>query len=237
MRSRFELSLLAVAGFSLAAVMGARPDLVWLLAGVPMAVVVIWRRDQRGRPPRTLAVAALTAPCVAVGAVLAWYNRARFGSVAEFGVTYQLLGENYRLVPRNQFSYLRKGVFEYLLACRARGHVPVVPAAAAVDAVPHGEHYLREPVAGLLPGMPAAVVGRPRHLACPAVVPPGAAPGSTSLGAHGGTSPCSSRRHVSDAQRDDALPVGLRPLMLLASVVGWVALVARTAGRTGRVAF
>jgi hypothetical protein len=231
--TRFELVFLALAGFAITGVVGARPNLVWVVAAIPLAAVVVWRRDAAGHPGRIVALVTLIGPCVAVGAVLAWYNWARFGSVGEFGVTYQLLGENYRLVPRNQLSYLRQGVFEYLLAPpRVEGTYPWFRLRPASMPLPTEQHYLREPVAGLLPAMPATVAGLVAYLAIPAAWARRALPVTVTLSAMAAmpllaVAATTYRMHGATMRYQ----LDFAPLLLLASVLGWVALTGRTVGR------
>jgi len=103
---------------------------------------------------------ALLVPYAVVAVVLGWYNWARFGSISEFGTSYMLLGENVRLARADELVFLRQGLFEYLLSpARRRPGFPGLALRPASFPSPSELSYLREPVAGLLPNMPASLLG------------------------------------------------------------------------------
>ncbi|HZZ20014.1 MAG TPA: tetratricopeptide repeat protein [Opitutaceae bacterium] len=86
---------LAAASVAYGMAVGARPTL--LFGGVILLVPVaaVWRKERSGETrswPRLLAAAVL--PMAAVGACLAAYNLARFGSPLQFGHDYQLSGND-----------------------------------------------------------------------------------------------------------------------------------------------
>jgi hypothetical protein len=150
---------LALGSFLVAGSIGARPNMFLSLAFVAFALGhVIW--SARFGPSRAKFLAALVVPVVGVGALLAWYNWARFGSPTEFGTSYQLLGENIRFARANELGFLRTGLWEYLLSPpRLRDDFPWLALRTARFGTPSELSYLREPVAGLLPNMPACFVG------------------------------------------------------------------------------
>lgn len=131
-RPRPSPGWLLLAGASFAGALGSRVSCAPAVAGA--AAVVAWRLWQAGRgaPLRAMAGALLTfaLPPVAAGSALAAYNYARFGSVTEVGVRYQLTSFNINAnfdavtsaghVLPNLYSYLwrppvRTGLFPFLL--------------------------------------------------------------------------------------------------------------------------
>lgn len=95
---------------------GARPSDLPLGFLLLVPVVLAWRQGRRGTPGAPSmwrVVGAAVAPITVVGLALLWYNYARFGSPAEFGLRYQLnrdprglasFGLNH--VPYNAWMYL-----------------------------------------------------------------------------------------------------------------------------------
>ena len=81
---------LAAGCLSLALAVGCRPlSILYSLAIVP----VLWVQYRKYRKERETVIRAALAvglPYLITGGLLAWYNLARFGSLTEFGVTYQL---------------------------------------------------------------------------------------------------------------------------------------------------
>jgi len=150
---------LALGTFSLAAAVGARPNLVLVFGFVLFALGYLgWGENPPVR--RRAALAAIVVPYLAVGLLLAWYNWARFGSVTEVGTSYQLLGENFRLARANELGFLRRGLFEFVLSPARMTHAfPWFRLRPLVYPLPTERNYLQEPVAGLLPNMPACVLG------------------------------------------------------------------------------
>jgi hypothetical protein len=160
--TRHPLVDLAVASAFLTGSIGARPSLVWTVGFVLFALAFIaWGPLERSIARRPAFVAVL-APCLAIAVALAWYNWARFGSVGEFGTSYQLLGENVRLARANELGFLREGMFQYLLSPSRTvpgGGFPWFHLRPYSYPQPTEQNYLLEPVAGVIPNMPAAVVG------------------------------------------------------------------------------
>jgi hypothetical protein len=111
-------SLVRVAGGSLALglAVGARPHLILALPVWIWAWARLWGVRERGRRGAVrLAVAAL-APLGVCVALLGIYNLVRFGSLTEFGSSYQLAGINAHTLDRFSLDRLVPGVFFYLLA-------------------------------------------------------------------------------------------------------------------------
>jgi hypothetical protein len=157
-RSRAWIRL-ALGSLFIAGSIGSRPNMFLALAFVGYALVhVLMLRKPNGVSRANLA--ALVVPVAVVGAVLAWYNWARFGSVTEFGTNYELLGENVRFARASEFGFLRTGLWEYLLSpARIRDGFPWLALRGARFGTPSELSYLREPVAGLIPNMPACFMG------------------------------------------------------------------------------
>lgn len=150
---------LAAASFLLAAAVGARPNLFWFAGFVVFGLAYV-RSSRTFDGHRRWALAALVAPYVAVALALGWYNWTRFGSLAEFGTSYMLLGENIRLARANELEFLRRGLFDFLLSPgRVVGDFPYFRLRPLSYPVPTELNYLEEPVAGLLPNMPACLLG------------------------------------------------------------------------------
>jgi hypothetical protein len=157
--SSWQRTRLALGSFLLAGSVAARPNLFWALGLVAVALAYLhWGRGGE-RINRSL-VAALTLPAAAVALALAWYNVARFGSVSEFGTSYMLQGENVRKARASELGFLRTGMWEYLLSPpQVTDEFPWFRLRAASFPQPTEVSYLREPVAGLVPNMPASVLG------------------------------------------------------------------------------
>lgn len=153
-----EVSL-ALGSFGLAGAVAARPNLFWFVTFIGFGLLFV-RRSDSYEGDRRLATVALVIPYLTVAAALAWFNLARFGSVTEFGTSYMLLGENVRLARANELDFLRRGLFEFLLSpARLVHRFPWFRLRPLVYPVPTERSYLEEPVAGLLPNMPACLLG------------------------------------------------------------------------------
>jgi hypothetical protein len=112
------LCSLAMAGVSFGLTLGARPN--YLLGCFCLLVPIAWKAwTDRGRvrlvSPRNLALLVTAfGPILIIGLGLMAYNYARFGSLAEFGMRYQLAGERMSVIkflapdniPRNALYYL-----------------------------------------------------------------------------------------------------------------------------------
>ncbi len=56
----------------------------------------------------------LLTPVILIGAVMGWYNYARFGSIFEFGISYQLAGVNYHRIDIMAPIYIPLGLYHYI---------------------------------------------------------------------------------------------------------------------------
>jgi hypothetical protein len=159
---RPRLPSLAIGSLFLAGAVASRPN--YLVAGVFLvgAALLLYQRDrvERFEHPVRIAV-ALIGPYVAVGVLLALYNYARFGSVSEFGASYQLSGFNARTYPFNQLWYVPHGLYFLLLApARFAGSFPFVfLRKSTLNPLTVLKAYQNEPVAGILTSMPVITVG------------------------------------------------------------------------------
>jgi hypothetical protein len=77
-----------LSALALALAVGCRPNLLLVSLIVPFFIQCRLREAPRRRAAAILATMAV--PYAAVGAGLAWYNYIRFGSILEFGASYQL---------------------------------------------------------------------------------------------------------------------------------------------------
>ncbi len=83
-------TLFALAGASVAAIVASRPNMVlYVLIALPLLISVIIRKPF-GKKSLWLDIAAFSAPMLALGGLIMYYNYARFGSPFDFGSTYQL---------------------------------------------------------------------------------------------------------------------------------------------------
>ena len=99
-------------------------------------------------------------PWIGVGAALAWYNWTRFGAVSEFGTNLMLSGENVRLARKNEIDLLVRGMFHYFLApWRWQTDLPLPQLRPLLYPTPIETGYIEEPVAGLAPLLPASLAG------------------------------------------------------------------------------
>ncbi len=111
-----SVAWMAAASITLGLAVASRPT--YLFSGGILAAPLLWwlwswwrtrsttiASTGPGRFPWRLLVAAV-GPIGAVGAAMAWYNYARFGSFTEFGVKYQLSGVLEADTQHFRFSYL-----------------------------------------------------------------------------------------------------------------------------------
>jgi len=113
---------------SLALAVGCRPTMIFSSLMVPVllwpAIRSCWPlsqlRDAAARKSILGAVLALALPYAIIGGALAWYNFARFGSIFEFGASYQLTAENVGVVTHTGLlGNLRRvldGLFAYFFS-------------------------------------------------------------------------------------------------------------------------
>ncbi len=91
---------LALASLAWGLSVGGRPHYVLSLPllGIPLAFLLAREPGRRVTRGRLALLAAALVPAAVVGAGLAWYNYARFGSVSEFGFRYQFTGSDNRFI-------------------------------------------------------------------------------------------------------------------------------------------
>ncbi len=117
---RWRPKRLALGSFCLGLAVAARQDLLVLGLLLAGALVFAWRKRHAGEqgslgtPLRAAMI--LLAPFVAVAALLAIYDFARFGSFTQIGASYQLAGFNPRSTPYYQLSYLAPSWYFYLVS-------------------------------------------------------------------------------------------------------------------------
>lgn len=142
---------LAAASLAMGLTVGARPT--YLLASVVLLAPLAaeWGR-RRERSWRWLLGAAF-GPILAAGVGLAAYNFARFGSLAEFGQTYQLAGDDLRGLKLFSTAYMAYNFRIYVLA--AAGLSPYFPFITVIDLPPalEGQFGTEDPY-GLVPCLP-----------------------------------------------------------------------------------
>lgn len=140
---RSHTGWLAVSSLAWGLAVGARPNLLFTLPVLAAAVCALAWMGQRGRQRLTVLVLGF-APCALVGAALAAYNQVRFGSVAEFGITYQFTAGDNRYVQLVGLKYILPNAATYLLnGARYQPYYPWVE--------------MRDGVFGVLPWAPFAV--------------------------------------------------------------------------------
>ncbi|MBL8101020.1 MAG: hypothetical protein JNM02_00685 [Anaerolineales bacterium] len=116
--NRLSLWKLAFAGLHWAFALGTRITVApVILFSTAVTVFYIFKLIGIGKPKSYLPLlAALGIPLVVAISSLGWYNWARFGSVFEFGIKYQLTNVDYN-VFKNSFSlnYMAKNLYNYFL--------------------------------------------------------------------------------------------------------------------------
>jgi hypothetical protein len=151
---------LALAGASWAAAVGSRMTqvvpviLLTLLAG---AVILAHQRKTEARESSVKVMLALAIPLALGAAALGWYNWARFGSVLESGIMYQLSG-GFQEHRTELFSpvYIVQNLCNYLFAIPRLGYAfpyfkPTFGFRKTVLAgLPLPEFYWSSPMTGLL---------------------------------------------------------------------------------------
>ncbi len=147
---------LGLASLTMGLTVGARPT--YLLAAVGLLAPLGMRaKEWRSEEWRRLAAWAL-GPVMMVGAGLAAYNFVRFGSVAEFGQTYQMAGDDLRGLKLFGFGFMPYNFWLYFLA--AAGLSPFFPFITVINPppVPAGQIGIEDPY-GMLPCMPWVLLG------------------------------------------------------------------------------
>ena len=214
---------------------GAR---VWPMAGrlavILAAVTVMGLMFSALQAVGSMALRAVISLAILSGVLLMLYNLLRFGSVAEFGQSYQLAGVDVTKRAGNQLAYVPPGLWYYLLA---RPHltlgfpfVHLVPPPLSYPFTPPHDYDGVEPVGGLLVIAPFALLaltapfalrGTARRVALGLVAVGLLIVLMTSYALWGATM----RYEI-----DFATP------LLLAAAVAWLATVVRLTGRRRRLA-
>jgi hypothetical protein len=164
---RPRIPSLALAGAAFASSVAARPSLVLALGFVAFGVIYLFRVCRPGSRRRQ-SLGALMAPVALIGALIAWYNWARFGVMTEFGTSYMMQGENVRLARASELEFLFRGMYDYLLAPpRFSSTFPWLRLRALSMPMPTERNYLEEPVAGIVVSQPVSVAGLIAFVALP----------------------------------------------------------------------
>ena len=149
----------------LALAVGARPTAVVtaIVVAVAAAAVLVVRRQAADAPGSTRATAldlgAVVGPFLAVGALIAVSNVARFGSATEFGFGYQLSVWDMTAYPKGRLAYLAPNLADYLAAApRPTGAFPWIGLRGTVGGIRPQDHT-SEPIVGLVFLAPVLVVG------------------------------------------------------------------------------
>ena len=116
LRDRPSLVRVAAGSLALGLAVGARPHLILALPVWIWAWARLWRARESGRRAVVRLAAAALAPLGICLALLGLYNVARFGSLTEFGSSYQLAGINAHTLDRFSLDRVVPGIFFYLLA-------------------------------------------------------------------------------------------------------------------------
>lgn len=146
---------LGAASLAMGLTVGARPT---YLPGAVVLLAPLALRWWVGRPNRWLGLAAAAlGPIIALGAGLAAYNYVRFGSITEFGQTYQMAGDDIRGLKLFGPGYMAYNFRIYILA--AAGLSPFFPFITVIDppVAPTGQFGIEDPY-GLLPCLPWVVL-------------------------------------------------------------------------------
>jgi len=150
--------LLFLAGVCFAMSFGSRISL--LPAIFVIALLTAWMLRGDGKKT-AINILALLAPLAAGVALHAWYNFARFGSVTELGLHYQLAMENQHARPASSFAaphFILPNIVDYLFEPPYR--IKVFPYVIAFNQLPIEQvfhlmkQYRSEPVTGVLWSMP-----------------------------------------------------------------------------------
>jgi hypothetical protein len=147
---------LGLASLAMGLAVGARPT--YLLAAVVLLAPLARRAKQwRLAEWRWLAAWAL-GPVMMAGAGLAAYNFVRFGSITEFGQTYQMAGDDLRGLKLFGLGYVAYNFKVYVLS--VAGLSPFFPFITVIvpPVSPPGQLGVEDPY-GLLPCLPWVVLG------------------------------------------------------------------------------
>ena len=136
----------------MALAVGCRPTMLFCSLVVPVMLFPTLQSCLKERKIPIVKIAALALPYLLIGAGLAWYNFARFGSILEFGANYQITAENVSVVTQTGFlgNFRRAfdGIFSYLFtAFSFRPHFPFIFATTAP--LTFTGHFPRHPTIGI----------------------------------------------------------------------------------------
>lgn len=115
---RTRVTALALASLAWGIVVACRPNQLFTLPALGFAVVyllIVTARERRGWSGGLLCCAAGLAPAALVGASIAAYNYARFGSIFEFGTTYMFTAGDSREVEMIGLHSILPNLRQYLL--------------------------------------------------------------------------------------------------------------------------
>ncbi len=106
--------LLVLSGISLACIAASRPNmLIYFIVAIPL-IISACKKKSKQLKSLWLDVLAFSVPIVVLGSLIALYNLLRFGSIFEFGATYQLTitdTSNYSL----SLAMLLPAIYHYFL--------------------------------------------------------------------------------------------------------------------------
>lgn len=155
---------LLLAGFSLGASVGARFSYAPTVVAISLVIGILLLRDLWVKKHGWLALVAYGLPLLLIAVGIAWYNDARFGSIFESGIRYQLTGD---ALPANlnliySAGYVLPNAYSDLLRplWLTRGSFPYLTTPPVQDNMwPNFVHrpptyYSGEPVAGILVTIP-----------------------------------------------------------------------------------
>jgi hypothetical protein len=171
---------LFLAGICWALALGSRISILFPIAVMTLVISIWLVRFAPAASAATRQIAALSTPLVLGAAALAWYNWARFGSPAEFGLRYQLTLIDFNALYDQAFSvrYIADNLHNYLANLVAVGRAfpfvtPLAPARIPAGPALNMRPADLEPVTGLLVSSPylvyalvplAALLQRARHV-------------------------------------------------------------------------
>jgi hypothetical protein len=155
-----RLRLLTAASLCAGLAFGSRPPL--LLGGAVFfgVAVVFWRRPMASAMRRRI-VTALLGPLALCVLLMGAYNYDRFGSPTQFGLSYQLAGEDTQLHSAFELDYILPGAYNFALApprlALTFPHVFLPPPPGYPGTLPHGYDgttQAAEPTGGVIPMAP-----------------------------------------------------------------------------------
>lgn len=150
-RRRFWLML---GGTAWGLAIGSRPTYLLAPAGL---LAVAWFSGRKRDRPANLGVAL--APLAIIGAALGWYNHARFGNFAEFGVRYILSGVHESKIEHFRPRYVAWNAQAYFVSGSSwRWEFPYFEG-RVIDGPRPSQHFGMDIPFGLLPHVPFLLVG------------------------------------------------------------------------------